>query len=123
MCSSMKIIVVGNGKVGKTTLTIKYVKGKFTTEYKIEKKEITMYVTEEFVQLTFKINIMNCKDFTLELTKKKDDLNSSVQSLCTTVIQLKEDNKKLEKENSQFRNEIIELKAEIENKKQEQDNN
>ena len=82
---------------------------------KIEKKEITMYVTEEFVQLTFKINIMNCKDFTLELTKKKDDLNSSVQSLCTTVIQLKEDNKKLEKENSQFRNEIIELKAEIEN--------
>ena len=30
----MKIIVVGNGKVGKTTLTIKYVKGKFTTEYK-----------------------------------------------------------------------------------------
>ena len=75
MCSSMKIIVVGNGKVGKTTLTIKYVKGKFTTEYKIEKKEITMYVTEEFVQLTFKINIMNCKDFTLELTKKKDDLN------------------------------------------------
>ena len=34
MCSSMKIIVVGNGKVGKTTLTIKYVKGKFTTEYK-----------------------------------------------------------------------------------------
>ncbi len=34
MCPSMKIIVVGNGKVGKTTLTIKYVKGKFTTEYK-----------------------------------------------------------------------------------------
>ena len=34
---------------------------------------------------------MNCKDFTLELTKRKDDLNSSVQSLCTTVIQLKDD--------------------------------
>jgi predicted nuclease with TOPRIM domain len=62
---------------------------------------------------------MNCKDFTLELTKRKDDLNSSVQSLCTTVIQLKDDNRRLEKENSQFRNEIYELKTEIDNLKKD----
>ena len=31
---SLKIIVVGNGKVGKTTLTIKFVKNIFTSEYK-----------------------------------------------------------------------------------------
>ena len=30
----MKIIVVGNGKVGKTTLTIKFVKNIYTSEYK-----------------------------------------------------------------------------------------
>ena len=32
--ASLKIIVVGNGRVGKTTLTIKYVKNIYTTEYK-----------------------------------------------------------------------------------------
>ena len=31
---NMKIIVVGNGKVGKTTLTIKFVKNIYTSEYK-----------------------------------------------------------------------------------------
>ena len=31
---SMKIIVIGNGQVGKSTLTIKFVKNIFTTEYK-----------------------------------------------------------------------------------------
>ena len=31
---TMKIIVVGNGQVGKTTLTVKFVKDIFTTEYK-----------------------------------------------------------------------------------------
>jgi small GTP-binding protein len=31
---SLKIIIVGNGKVGKTTLTIKFVKNIFTSEYK-----------------------------------------------------------------------------------------
>ena len=31
---SMKIIVIGNGQVGKSTLTIKFVKNVFTTEYK-----------------------------------------------------------------------------------------
>ena len=31
---NMKIIVVGNGKVGKTTLTIKFAKNIYTTEYK-----------------------------------------------------------------------------------------
>ena len=86
---------------------------------KLEKKEISIFVTDDFFQLTFKINIMNCKDFTLELTKRKDDLNSSVQSLCTTVIQLKDDNRRLEKENSQFRNEIYELKTEIDNLKKD----
>ena len=34
MSASLKIIVVGNGRVGKTTLTIKYVKNIYTTEYK-----------------------------------------------------------------------------------------
>ena len=34
MNASLKIIVVGNGQVGKTTLTIKYVKNIYTTEYK-----------------------------------------------------------------------------------------
>ena len=34
MNASLKIIVVGNGRVGKTTLTIKYVKNIYTTEYK-----------------------------------------------------------------------------------------
>ena len=84
---------------------------------KLEKKEFSISVTEELFQLTFKINIMNCKDFTLEKKKKKEDLSSSVQSLCTTVIQLKDENKKLEKVNSEFRNEIITLKSEIENLK------
>lgn len=31
---SMKIIVIGNGQVGKSTLTVKFVKNIFTTEYK-----------------------------------------------------------------------------------------
>jgi Ras-related protein Rab-23 len=31
---SMKIIVIGNGQVGKSTLTVKFVKNVFTTEYK-----------------------------------------------------------------------------------------
>ena len=31
---TMKIIVIGNGQVGKTTLTVKFVKDVFTTEYK-----------------------------------------------------------------------------------------
>ena len=31
---TMKIIVIGNGQVGKTTLTVKFVKNIFTTEYK-----------------------------------------------------------------------------------------
>ena len=31
---SMKIIVIGNGRVGKSTLAIKFVKNVFTTEYK-----------------------------------------------------------------------------------------
>ena len=31
MNASLKIIVVGNGRVGKTTLTIKYVKNIYTT--------------------------------------------------------------------------------------------
>ena len=30
----MKIIVIGNGGVGKTTMTIKYVKNIYTNEYK-----------------------------------------------------------------------------------------
>ena len=34
MNASLKIIVVGNGQVGKTTLTKKYVKNIYTTEYK-----------------------------------------------------------------------------------------
>ena len=84
---------------------------------KLEKKEFSIAITEDLFQLTFKINIMNCKDFTLELTKKKDDLSSSVQSLCATVVQLKDENKKLERVNSQFRNEIVILKSEIENLK------
>ena len=31
---SMKIIVIGNGQVGKSTLTVKFVKNIFTTQYK-----------------------------------------------------------------------------------------
>ena len=31
---SMKIIVIGNGRVGKSTLAMKFVKNIFTTEYK-----------------------------------------------------------------------------------------
>lgn len=50
MNPTMKIIVVGNGKVGKTTLTIKFVKNIFTSEYKktlgVDFLNIKKYVKE-----------------------------------------------------------------------------
>ena len=51
---SMKIIVIGNGQVGKSTLTVKFVKNIFTTQYK----------------QTLGVDFLNIKKYIKKLTKK-----------------------------------------------------
>ena len=74
MCSSMKIIVVGNGKVGKTTLTIKYVKGKFTTEYKktlgVDFLNIKKYIKNIEKEIEFYIWDTAGQDYYNSITKR-----------------------------------------------------
>ena len=56
---SMKIIVIGNGQVGKSTLTIKFVKNIFTTEYKqtlgVDFLNIKKYIKEIDQEIEFYI--------------------------------------------------------------------
>ena len=80
----------------------------------IEKKEIIIKTTSSSFQITFKIKLLNCKDFTLELLKKKDDLETTINVLCETVNYLKNENNELKIKNTQFEKEINELKLKIE---------
>ena len=79
----------------------------------IEKKEIIINTTSSSLQITFKINILNCKDFTLELLKQKNDVDTTIESLCETVNYLKNENMELKNKNNQFEKEINELKLQI----------
>ena len=58
----------------------------------IEKKEIIINTTSSSLQITFKIKLLNCKDFTLELLKQKNDVETTVEFLCETVNYLKNEN-------------------------------
>ena len=79
----------------------------------IEKKEIIINTTSSSLQITFKINILNCKDFTLELLKQKNDVDTTIESLCETVNYLKNENMELKNKNNQFEKEINELKLQF----------
>ena len=80
---------------------------------KINKNEYSINIDENSFQLTIKLNIMNCNDFTFNLNKKERNLNKIVESLCEAVNFLKEENRKLKSENNSFKNEIDVLKKEI----------
>ena len=80
----------------------------------IEKKEIIIKTTSSSFQITFKIKLLNCKDFTLELLKEKNDINTTIEVLCETVHYLKSENMELKNKNNQFEKEINELKLQIE---------
>ena len=79
----------------------------------IEKKEIIINTTSSSLQITFKINILNCKDFTLELLKQKNDVDTTIESLCETVNYLKNENVELKKEINEIKKENMELKLKI----------
>ena len=80
----------------------------------IEKKEIIINITSSSLQITFKIKLLNCKDFTLELLKQKNDVETTIEFLCETVHYLKSENMELKNKNNQFEKEINELKLQIE---------
>ena len=79
----------------------------------IEKKEIIINTTSSSLQITFKIKILNFKDFTLELLKQKNDVETTVEFLCETVNYLKNENMELKNENVELKKEINELKLKI----------
>ncbi len=74
MTPTMKIIVVGNGKVGKTTLTIKYVKGKFTSDYKktlgVDFLNIKRYIKNIEKEIEFYIWDTAGQDYYNSITKR-----------------------------------------------------
>ena len=74
MTPTMKIIVVGNGKVGKTTLTIKYVKGKFTSDYKktlgVDFLNIKKYIKNIEKEIEFYIWDTAGQDYYNSITKR-----------------------------------------------------
>ena len=76
----------------------------------IEKKEIIINTTSSSLQITFKIKLLNCKDFTLELLKQKNDVETTVEFLCETVNYLKNENIELKNENIELKKENMELK-------------
>ena len=79
----------------------------------IEKKEIIINITSSSLQITFKIKILNFKDFTLELLKQKNDVETTIEFLCETVNYLKNENMELKNENVELKKEINELKLKI----------
>ena len=79
----------------------------------IEKKEIIINTTSSSLQITFKIKILNFKDFTLELLKQKNDVETTIEFLCETVNYLKNENMELKNENVELKKEINELKLKI----------
>ena len=79
----------------------------------IEKKEIIINTTSSSLQITFKIKILNFKDFTLELLKQKNDVETTIEFLCETVNYLKNENTELKNENVELKKEINELKLKI----------
>ena len=79
----------------------------------IEKKEIIINTTSSSLQITFKIKLINCKDFTLELLKQKNDVETTVEFLCETVNYLKNENMELKNENTELKKENMELKLKI----------
>ncbi len=79
----------------------------------IEKKEIIINTTSSSLQITFKIKLLNFKDFTLELLKQKNDVETTIEFLCETVNYLKNENMELKNENVELKKEINELKLKI----------
>ena len=79
----------------------------------IEKKEIIINTTSSSLQITFKIKLLNFKDFTLELLKQKNDVETTVEFLCETVNYLKNENMELKNENTELKKENMELKLKI----------
>lgn len=80
---------------------------------KLEKKEILISLNEDIFKLTFQLNIMNLKDPSFELKKKKGDLNSTIQSLCEIIQQIREKNIEYENEIKELKNEIKEIKEKL----------
>ena len=80
---------------------------------KINKNEYSINIDENSFQLTIKLNIMNCNDFTFNLNKKERNINQIVESLCEAVNFLKEENHKLKSENNAYKKEVDILKKEI----------
>ena len=79
----------------------------------IEKKEIIINTTSSSLQITFKIKLLNCKDFTLELLKQKNDVETTIEFLCETVNYLKKENMELKNEINEIKKENTELKLKI----------
>ena len=75
----------------------------------IEKKEIIINITSSSLQITFKIKILNFKDFTLELLKQKNDVETTIEFLCETVNYLKNENMELKKEINELKLKIQEI--------------
>ena len=80
---------------------------------KLEKKEILISLTEDIFKLTFQLNIMNLKDPSFELKKKKEyeneikELKNEIKEIKEKLLPLKEENNKKEKEKDVFKDSNI----------------
>ena len=73
---------------------------------KKKKKEFKINKSENNIELAIKLNIKNIPDFSLNLKKKNNSLDITVESLCELV-------NNMQKEMTELKKEIVNLKAEI----------
>ena len=80
---------------------------------RIEEKKIRIEVEENNFDIFFNVEILNIKEFCLELKQKEEDLKSVVNGLCKIINELNNKIKDLEEEKIKSNNKMEELQKKI----------
>ena len=85
---------------------------------KFEKNEYSIKKGENSLLIFFNTNIKNIPDFSLTIKKSSNSINSTVDALCELVNKVLADNKNMQKEIKELKDEITNLKKDIKELKQ-----
>ena len=85
---------------------------------KFEKNEYSIKKGENSLLIYFITNIKNIPDFSLTIKKSINSINSTVDALCELVNKVLADNKNMQKEIKELKDEIANLKKDIKELKQ-----
>ena len=77
---------------------------------KFEKNEYSIKKGDNSLLIYFNTNIKNIQDFSLRIKKSSNSINSTVDALCELVNKVLTDNKNMQKEIEELKDEITNLK-------------